>query len=159
MPTIIRQATMQDYDALCVLIEQVDVLHRDHLPTIYQAHVGPARDETYIRSTLDDPHAALLVAEDEGALNGFVLAFMREAASLPILVPRHYAVIDTLGVRPGCQRHGLGRALMARAHEWALAHGAQSVELTVYEFNQAAIAFYEALGYTPLSRRLSKSLM
>ncbi|MBN1137717.1 MAG: hypothetical protein JXM73_14110 [Anaerolineae bacterium] len=32
----IRQATAQDYEALCAIIDDVDSLHRDHLPHIFQ---------------------------------------------------------------------------------------------------------------------------
>jgi len=37
--------------------------------------------------------------------------------------------------------------------------GATSVQLTVYEFNQAAIDFYRSLGYETLSRRMRKPLV
>jgi len=47
---------------------------------------------------------------------------------------------------------------MQCADQWAAEKGAANIELTVYEFNQSAIAFYEGLGYTPLSRKLSKPL-
>jgi ribosomal protein S18 acetylase RimI-like enzyme len=32
------------------------------------------------------------------------------------------------------------------------------VELHVWEFNQAALAFYETLGYATLERRMGRSL-
>ena len=47
---------------------------------------------------------------------------------------------------------------MDEAQVWAIAKGAASIELNVYEFNQAAISFYERLGYQTLSRKMSKEL-
>ncbi|OQA95517.1 MAG: Acetyltransferase (GNAT) family protein [Chloroflexi bacterium ADurb.Bin222] len=49
--------------------------------------------------------------------------------------------------------------LMGTVYEWALTKGASSIELNVYEFNKAAIAFYEKLGYETLSRKMSKALV
>jgi diamine N-acetyltransferase len=154
----IRDATMQDYESLCELIAEVDDFHVDPLPDRFRRHDGPARERDYIERLIDDANTGLFVADAGGRLDGFALAFILDAPALPIMMPRRYAVIDTLGVRRACRRGGVGRALMERAQAWALSHGAQSVELTVYEFNRGAIAFYQALGYAPLTRRLSKPL-
>jgi hypothetical protein len=40
---------------------------------------------------------------------------------------------------------------------WTLEAGAAWVELNVYEFNQDARHFYEALGYLPLSTKLRRT--
>jgi ribosomal protein S18 acetylase RimI-like enzyme len=47
---------------------------------------------------------------------------------------------------------------MRAAEIWLREHGASEVELTVYEANRDAVAFYEAIGYRMLSRRMSRSL-
>jgi ribosomal protein S18 acetylase RimI-like enzyme len=47
---------------------------------------------------------------------------------------------------------------MDAAQEWAIARGATAIELNVYEFNEAAQAFYRQLGYATLSRRMIKNL-
>ncbi len=47
---------------------------------------------------------------------------------------------------------------MEKMQEWAIAKGATSIELNVYEFNETAISFYEGLGYQTLSRKMSKEL-
>jgi ribosomal protein S18 acetylase RimI-like enzyme len=47
---------------------------------------------------------------------------------------------------------------MDKVQEWALAKGATSIELNVYEFNETAISFYESLGYQTFSRRMNKDL-
>jgi GNAT superfamily N-acetyltransferase len=82
----------------------------------------------------------------------------RASPEIPIFVPRRYAVVDLAVVKEACRRTGVGRALMARAHEWALARGAESVELNVWEFKYDAIEFYRALGYETASRKMSKRL-
>jgi GNAT superfamily N-acetyltransferase len=47
---------------------------------------------------------------------------------------------------------------MERAHRWALDKGVSEVELSVWDFNEGAIAFYENLGYKPTRHTLSISL-
>jgi ribosomal protein S18 acetylase RimI-like enzyme len=66
--------------------------------------------------------------------------------------------IDNLAVRKGFRRAGIGRALMEKAHEWALAKGVDIIELNVWEFNQGAIEFYHGLGYETASRKMSRRL-
>ena len=44
----IRAATKRDYDALNQIIDQVDALHREHLPHIFQKPDGPPRDREYV---------------------------------------------------------------------------------------------------------------
>jgi len=49
---------------------------------------------------------------------------------------------------------GAGKALMSAAREWCQEQGVKDMMLTVWEFNTDAIAFYERLGYSPLSRTM-----
>ena len=45
------------------------------------------------------------------------------------------------------RRMGVGKALMERVNQWAKERELESVQLTVWDFNQGAIEFYKALGY------------
>jgi GNAT superfamily N-acetyltransferase len=47
---------------------------------------------------------------------------------------------------------------MAAAEDWAIAQGATSIELGMYEFNSNAREFYQQLGYSTLHRRMNKAL-
>ncbi len=154
----IRQATPNDYEALCAVIAEVDALHCAHLPHVFRPFPGPARDRNYIVGLIEDPMAMLLVAEHRGQLVGFINVTIRDAADIPLLVPRRYAFVENVVVKEGFRRRGVGEALMARAQRWAEAQGASTMELNVYEFNQAAQAFYRKLGYETLTRRMRRRL-
>lgn len=158
MKVTIRRATAEDYRPLCDLFDELDALHRDHLPRLFQKPAGPVRDEEYYRGLMADESTGLFVAEAEGKLAGFVHVVIRDAPPIPVYVPRRYAVIDGIGVKSEFRKRGIGRMLMDAAHAWAGARGAAAIELNVYEFNQAAIAFYQSLGYETLSRKMSKPL-
>jgi len=154
----IRPALPQDYQALCQLLEDVDALHQDHLPDRFRQAPGPVRDRAYIFDLIEDENTALLVAEIEGLVTGMVHLTIVDVPPIPILVPRQVAIIENLVVGEGFRWAGTGRALMAAAQVWARRKGADSLELTVYEFNRAARTFYEKMGYETMSRRMSKAL-
>jgi diamine N-acetyltransferase len=154
----VRKATAHDYNSLCQLFDEGDALHRDHLPHIFQKPGGAAREQDYYLELIADENVALLVAQIGENLVGFVHAIIRETPAFPVFVPRRYAIVDGIVVKSGFQNHGIGRNLMDKMQEWAIAKGATSIELNVYEFNETAISFYERLGYQSLSRKMSKEL-
>ncbi len=158
MEISVRKATAADYGSVCELFNEMDALHRDNLPHIFQQPNGAAREEDYYLGLVADASVALLLAEVGGDVVGFVHAAVRDTPAIPVFVPRRYAVVDGIAVRPAFQNQGIGRRLMEGAQAWAIARGATSIQLNVYEFNEPAISFYEGLSYRTLSRKMSREL-
>ena len=154
----IRRVVEQDYEVFCKLFNEVNELHRLARPDIFRQPVGAIMEQEFFLDLITDEKAAIFFAESAGRPAGFVTVVVRETPDNPVLVSRRYAVVDTLAVRPAFHRTGVGRALMQRAEEWAASQGVNVVELNVHEFNQGAQAFYQRLGYTTLTRRMSKKL-
>ncbi len=155
---IIRPARPEDYADFCRLYLEVNDLHAGALPEVFQATGLPPFEEGEFCRMLETNGQAVFMALMDGAAVGFVNVGLRESLPLEILAPRIFAVIDNIGVSARFRKAGIGQALMERAERWAGEHGASSVELNVFEFNQGAIAFYERLGYSDLSRKMSKRL-
>ena len=158
MTISVRQATTNDYNTLCELFDEIDALHRDNLPHLFQKPSGSVREQEYYSGLIADENVGLFVAEADGKLVGFVHAIVRDTPAFPVFVPRRYAIVDGIVVKSEFQNRGTGRILMDKMQEWAIAKGAASIELNVYEFNETAISFYERLGYQTFSRRMSKEL-
>jgi ribosomal protein S18 acetylase RimI-like enzyme len=154
----IRKAATNDYNPLCDLFDELDALHRNELPHIFQKPGGSVREQDYYSGLMADENVGLFVAETGGKLAGFVHAIVRDTPAIPVFVHRRYAVVDSIVVRSGFQNHGVGRMLMDKMQEWAMTKGATSIELNVYEFNETAVSFYERLGYRTFSRRMSLEL-
>jgi diamine N-acetyltransferase len=162
----IRTAALADYEELCAVLEEGDALHREKLPAFFRKSPdGQTRAKAYVADLLDDPYTALLVAEEratagaasgEARIHGAVIVILRETPPVPILVPRRFALVENVIVRAGQRGRGIGQALMKAAEAWAQSMDAETVELTVYLFNKAAIRFYEELGYTGLNQRMIK---
>jgi len=154
----IREATLGDAEGLCRCYDELDTLHCEAMPGLFQAAEGPARSEEFFSRIFTNENTALFVAESGGQVIGFVIVSVQETPDISILVPRRYASIVDLAVRCEFRRRGVGRALMEQAQAWARDKGAAQVELNVFEFNQEAIAFYEAMGYGPVVRRMWRAL-
>ena len=58
----------------------------------------------------------------------------------------HRGWVYYLAVAPDLRRCGLGKALMTAAEAWLRKQGAPKIQLMVRADNDAALAFYEALG-------------
>ena len=60
----------------------------------------------------------------------------------------HRGWINYLAVRPGDQRRGYGRLIMAAVEERIAQRGCPKINLQVRSSNKDVIAFYQSLGYT-----------
>lgn len=154
----IRPATLKDYIGLSEVFREADLLHSATLPDLFRPTPGPARSREYVAEIIDSENSVVLVAEQDGRLIGAVHAQVHEAPVIPVVTPRRFAVIDTMVVTKTCRRKGVGSALAGELQGWARAKGISQIELTIYEFNKSALAFYQRLGFRTASRRLRKSL-
>jgi diamine N-acetyltransferase len=153
----VRGAEPADHAQLSQMFDELDRLHREGAPWLFQSPEREPRPAEWLRARLADPGAALLVA-DAGSCVGLASIQLRAAPDFPVFIPQQYAVIDDLIVHPGWRRRGVGRMLYQACEAWARMRGAPWVELNVYEFNREAYEFYSAVGFGTSLRRLRKPL-
>jgi len=159
MDVTLGSTSPDDYEAICEVLDEVYALHREALPHIFRKPEGPVRERADIlEQVAGGINMGLFVAEASGEMVGVLQVLMCESPPERHQVPRYYASIDDLVVRKSWRRRGVGRALMTRAEQWARERDLEVIELGVWEFNDDAIRFYEQLGYTTLSRMMSKPL-
>jgi diamine N-acetyltransferase len=156
MEVVVREATMADHVGLATLWGEADALHHAALPEVFAAPPDPARSPNFVAAILGDPDQGLLVAQVESQVVGLVHLSLRERR--PPMAPKRFAVVEAVVVAAAYRGGGIGRRLMAAAQGWAGERGAAEVWLDVWEFNEGAIGFYEALGYETVSRRMRKRL-
>lgn len=103
----------------------------------------PEQVATRLKAVLRDPNAAVFVAE---RVSGGIVGFIH-------LMDQHLIEYDQrmevagLAVDEECRGLGVGRALMARAEDWAIERGCRYANVRSKISRAAAHAFYEGLGY------------
>jgi ribosomal protein S18 acetylase RimI-like enzyme len=83
---------------------------------------------------------------------------IRLAAVSSVRDARRFAEIDNLVVRDGARRSGVARSLVTASSAWAQSRDVRSLEVVVWSFNVAAVAFYREIGFAPATERLVMNL-
>ena len=95
------------------------------------------------RSTLP---LVMFVAVEEGALLGFVEVGLRSHAD-GCEPSRPCGFVEGWYVKPDAKGQGVGRALIARAEQWARDQGCTELASDTWADNEASIAAHKALGF------------
>jgi ribosomal protein S18 acetylase RimI-like enzyme len=155
---MIRRAREDDWGAARALWREADDLHAALAPAYFRR---TARADREWRELLTAADTAVFVADPDGGAGGVVgIVSVRvyETPPDPAMVPLRRGHVEMLVVSGAHQRRGVGRQLMHEVATWARRQGAAELVLTVWAGNGAAEAFYESIGYTPLSRVLHARL-
>ena len=99
--------------------------------------------ENSVASELENPLSLWLIAEEDGAICGYV-------GSQTVLDETD---MMNIAVHPDCRRKGIAAALITELVSRLKARGSRVLRLEVRESNFSAIALYEALGFTQLGLR------
>jgi diamine N-acetyltransferase len=150
----IRDAEVRDYTQVNGIAAEYQAEHADALPDVF-ALTKNVLGRPWFNSFIGSADKAVRVAETpEGEIAAFAMIETKRSMPYAAFVPRKDAVIYELGVASQFRRQGVGSRLLADCREWAKARGADSLELTVFEFNRRAIDFYESAGMETLSRTM-----
>ena len=123
--SIIRQATSDDWNALCALEER-----------------GFSKDRfspEQWRYLLTRAHATAFVVEADGRLCGAAILLWRKGCG----IARLYSIV----VDPDCRGQGLGKRLFETCVSVATEHNCKRIHLEVRADNHSAIQFYEDRGF------------
>ena len=154
----VREATAHDAEALASLNRIVQDLHRNAMPDVYKATDLATLARVFRERFLDPSWHVWLAERADGTPLGYVATLVKPARESPFHRTPARVEVDQLAVHPNARRRGVGRRLMAVAEGWAEAQGCAGTVLTVIDFNEEALGFYEALGYHTASRRMTKDL-
>jgi GNAT superfamily N-acetyltransferase len=114
----------------------------------------PAHARRAIAQAIEDPSAAVLVAEHRSELFGLCTAYL-DLNSVRF-GPRCW--VEDLAVSPEHRSQGVGKALLDRAKEWARERGGTHLELDSADSRTDAHRFYEREGPGRSSRCFSWEL-
>ena len=153
----IRFAAESDLFAVNLLRKEVNDLHVAGKPEIFKpGFSAPLRD--YLYEVCHDPEKRVLVADCDGVVAGYAILHAVHRPETPYMFSRHYLDVDEFCVSQNVRRQGIGAALVRFIRDYAKAEGFPRVELNMWEFNQDALAFYEAVGFSTYRRYLELKL-
>ena len=154
---MIRYAMREDIPAVNRLRVQVGEMHAEALPDLFKPGF-PQPMQDYAYHMLESENTDILVCERDGVIRGFaVVEYCRkdESSAHPA---QEICYIHEFGVDEACRRQGIARELMTFIRREAAEKGYRHLELDMWEFNQSALAFYEAMGFRTIRRYMSMNL-
>ena len=146
-----RFARREDLDAVNVLRREVNDLHVAGKPEVFKPGFSDELRE-YVYVSWDDPQKDIVVAEESGAICGFAVLSHIVRPENPFMYQRDFLDIDEFCVASAYRRRGVAAAMVAFIRGTAKERGIRRIELNMWEFNQDALAFYEAVGFTTFRR-------
>lgn len=154
----IRDANTKDFTQMKNVFKQVDELHSEAHPEIFNKPIDNARSNEYLREILKNDKQKLIVAVEGNIVVGLAKADIECAPDIPLFRNREWLSISTIVVDEDHRGKGIGKILLDNLYVWANTHNVNEVELTVFSFNESAIEFYKKNGFRDIRRKMHKKI-
>ena len=135
MKTKVRQAELDDVDELVPLF--------DAYRQFYDQPSDLTRARNWLRARIGANESVVLLAETDGNAVGFTQLYPMYSS---VQIARIW-VLNDLYVPPDQRRHGVAKALLKAAIEYARNDGASRLQLETGRRNEAARALYRNAGW------------
>lgn len=143
---VIRFIEEQDMIEARKLLLEVHQLHYENRPDIYKDTTEITLE--YFSNLCREENTFTMVADEDGEIIGLCMGTLRKSPQTPVVKTRTTVLLDAIAVRQDSRGKGLGKRLYLEAQSYAREHGAESIELMAWAFNQSAINFYQHMGMT-----------
>ena len=148
---IVRFAKESELDRVNELRKQVNDIHVEGKPDVFKPGFGEELRD-FVNVIWNDPEQQIVVAEDDGVICGFAVLHHINKPENPFMKERDFIDIDEFCVDKDHRRKGAASAMVSFIKEFAKEKGFSRIELNMWEFNQDALAFYEAAGFKTFRR-------
>ena len=148
---IIRFAKENELVRVNELRKQVNDLHVEGKPEVFKAGFNDELRD-YIYNIWDDPEQEIVVADLDGTICGFAVLHHIVKPATPFMYERDFIDIDEFCVDKDYRRQGVASEMITFIRNYAKEKGFNRIELNMWEFNQDALAFYEAVGFKTYRR-------
>ncbi len=153
----VRLATENDLVRVNELRAQVSELHAAARPDFF--HPGfPQNLSDFIYEIFSAEDRHILVCERDATIVGYACVADVEVPAKPHKPGRRFLEVDEFGVDQACHREGVGRMLFEGIREFAKSCGYTRIELNMWEFNENALKFYEAIGFKTYRRYMEYNI-
>lgn len=151
----IRVAVASDYEGIQQLVKEVHQLHVQNRPDVYLDSEQPFGEQRYL-DILEKEHTQILVIDDMASqeLIGYTMLQIVDSPNLHIVKQQKIALIDDFCIAQRHRGKGMGKMLLNAVMQTVQREQVDSLQLTVWEFNEPARAFYESAGMQTRNRRM-----
>lgn len=149
--TEVRRARENELERVNELRMQVNALHVAGKPEVFKPGF-PEELRNYIYAIHKDPEQFITVAVKDGTICGFAVLHHINRPENPFMKERDFLDIDEFCVDEAFRRQGIASEMIRFIREFAKEKGFHRIELNMWEFNQDALAFYEAAGFQTFRR-------
>ncbi|MBQ4185750.1 MAG: GNAT family N-acetyltransferase [Clostridiales bacterium] len=148
---VIRFAKEDELERINVLRKQVNDLHVEGKPDVFKPGFNEEL-QNYVYYIFKDPEQKIVVADKDGEICGFAILHHIYKPENPFMKVRDFLDIDEFCVDEKHRREGIATAMVEFIKNFAKEQGYHRLELNMWEFNQDALAFYEAAGFETFRR-------
>lgn len=148
---VIRFAKEDELERINVLRKQVNDLHVEGKPDVFKPGFNEEL-QNYVYYIFKDPEQKIVVADKDGEICGFAILHHIYKPENPFMKVRDFLDIDEFCVDEKHRREGIATAMVEFIKNFAKEQGYHRLELNMWEFNQDALAFYEAAGFKTFRR-------
>ena len=147
----IRPARREELARVNELRRQVNELHVAGRP----AHFRPGFNEelqSHIYERFESDDSGVIVALVDSEVAGFATVQYVHRPEGPYTLPLDYYHVEEFGVDAAHRRRGVATALVDYMKKDARERGFKRIDLDMWSFNEGALAFYEAAGFSTYRR-------
>lgn len=143
----IRNAEINDYNAVQTIMKQVQQMHIDWRPDIYKYSETLMPLEIYEQAVNEK---TFFIAEYEGNIAGILFILFRHIES-PYHITRNIIYVDSMAVDEKYRGKGIGHAFFDFLKDLRNEKEYDGIELQVNAKNKAAYEMYRNCGFTEKS--------
>lgn len=151
---MIRRAQKKDLEAIDRLLYQVLAIHEEIRPDIFIAGTKKYTDEELMSIFKNEQTPVFVYTDDKDEVLGYCFCQMQQVKGIANMHDRKTLYIDDLCVDGAARGQHVGKQLYDYVIQYARQQGCDNVTLHVWQGNDGARAFYEAMGFG-----IQKSLM
>ena len=154
----IRNAVPEDCQRIRPLQKEIAQLHHEGRPDLFKTEARYFSEEDFLHRLQNENHTVLIAEGKDGQVVGYAFAWVKRIRSHSTYVDFDCFYIDDICVLKAYQGRGIGRQLFTCCKEKAKTLKCKNIDLSVYDFNSSAIAFYNACGMQAYIHRMELKL-
>lgn len=156
MKIIVRKAVLEELKTIQDLNHKLFLWDFDRDPNLNVAWPHQEAGREYFTRRITGERGTCFIAEYEGKIIGYVAGSVEKNITPISTVLR--GELENIYIEEEFRSKGAGKLLTNALIDWCKSHNAQSIVVSAYIHNEAAVEFYKARGFKPLELKLEKDL-